>query len=1782
MSDVPSVPLEIDISEASLDRMAAKLAAVLERGVETGLSNARADFSRVTNSMQETLDRAARNMGRSLGRVLGQGPAFETMERQMDDVTRAVLRASQAFEAAGRSELERISLTARARERERALEISRRDELVQGEKQRTAIIEQEGKRQAIEAQRVAQLQVVNARAAGKQRVLIVQETLRTIARLERAFGATVAGIARTTTSAISRSFSGLGRLFARNNADIAGVGGLSSSLRTRESLISRSFSNQEKLLRQTATRQSEIITRINTQAARGVTGVVTGRGAGGGLLGPLAVGGGAGLLISAGFQRFSDLERINKQFIALTGSIEKANLLLEQAKEFAKTTPFDLVGVADLVKGFLAIGSSAEEAMKQVRVISDAVAFTGGGNDALTRIQRAIGQVVSAGRLQGDELNQLAENLPGLNIRQILANQLTGGNVRALVEMQEAGELTADKFVTGLITGLGSDPRLVGAAGELSKTLSGRFANLKESFADLGAALIGSVAGPLRTLASTTQTILQGLADFIKGENLSGGLIVLRDALQGVALGMLAVIAAKGAVEVVRLLTLSLSALLTPFGAVLLTAGIVGAAISVFARRSEDLREALVGLGRYIQTQGMRIWEALGEAFNRVVDAFTKTDEAVAATADTLERTAEPAGRRFRDIANRIKEVLFDITTFLTDRVIPAMATAVIFLGQRVGPAIRDAISAVRSGVEAVAHFVDQIAQRIRPALQPAIDGLRTLKLAIQDALGGDFSQLGDGFRAALAGLGTVIESTLGPVVTRVRGFIDNLFSGFTLGGLASNILNVVEEIGRILGSIVSNPIFLKALLGVAAAAALVALRFVEGLARGILANRTKIVELVGDLLRLALEAVVDNLIIFVPLALAAALLGPRLVALFRTGGTQAATAFSGGFVAQLGQRAGQQALLFRSIFDAQAFTKHAEQAAFSAAVAMQREFNRVNLLFRNAGQPASIPKGLGVTEQDLRVQQTRLRALEKAMGPAAFQALELRTRLSSVKDVLLAVGRAAAVEVPRNFSALRAAGGGVFSSLVGAFREAKNQLIGESTDAGIKIGAALGAAVRSTVSAALLGIGGFVAGRAEGQAGGSGLFAAISSGLLAGALTPGPAAIPVGVTVAGLSLIGAAFGRAGADAKKFREETKQAADALRNELIPAAEEGALKLDARGQIDTSGLADLTSTRALFFQQLGEDGEEAFRAIGASFDRDIKPLIERGGDLSTLGDRFKANFVAAATSSREFLALFKGADAEDARKFLTGESTGRDAFGTSLFTQRQFDFLDNLKDTLGDVDRAAGLAQDAVNELGEDIAIGKIKIAPTNDQLATFAGNMFRAGRTVGEVNAALERLGVTYRVDTSGTLTNVTDQFDDLNGVLDEQRTALGKISDQFDDLFGSGQTGFKDQLDSLVLAADSFRQQVADSVSDGVFDLIDQTNFRQGLDRLGSTFGEALRQGISEGVIVDEQTAREALAPFLFVASQGLPAEQQAALRKSFDDAVSGLTPLIDEQKATEAALAFNEAVAKVMAENQVTLDVAIRAVAADRAADISQDAAGRTALASGAIKIEDLIPSAAIETARTQAEAVGAAIPEGLISGATSDDALGRIGAATTQVADTAIAGARGRLQISSPSKVFVSIGRNISAGMSIGILTGKSAVINAAIAVASAAIKAAEDTLDSHSPSMEMFRIGAFMSEGLALGITSGTGRVMSAVTDLARLAAPGLPGLLPFGATTIPAPPSAARTAGGGTGGFTQADLITVGKAIAENVKPEVTMHNTFPEAQDSRATAADLAWRYAAI
>ncbi|MBP6728053.1 MAG: tape measure protein [Microthrixaceae bacterium] len=1381
----------------------------------------------------------------------------------------------------------------------------------------------------IEAQRAAQSQVIAQRQAGQQRLQITRYLFENIARLERGIGAAVAGTARTVVASVGRAFDSLVPKFRSSNRVF--TDGISTSLSQRESVMRRSFSRQERLLSESLSRQESTVRRINQRISTGVTGAVTGRGVGAGIAGVTGSLGVFGLL-SSGFQRFSNLERINKQFLALTGSIESTNLLLEQVKEFAKKTPFDLVGVADLAKGFLAIGTSTEDVLPRVQAIADAVALTGGGVDELNRIQRAIGQVVSAGRLQGDELNQLAENLPGLNIRQILADQLTGGNVRQLVEMQEAGEITSDLFVNGLITGLQNDQRLVGASEDLANTLSGRVANLKESFADFGASIIGVIAEPLKAATTIAQNALQGLADFIKGD-VSPALDLVRQGLKGAVIGLGAVVAVKGSIEFFRLLATTASLVLTPMGALLTAAAAIGAVFNLMYTRSPQLRMAI---------------EALGDRFRTVADNVGDgLAPVLAAVANFATNTVLPALDRLASfLAANLLDAFDAVSSFITDTALPALASFGNFVLTTAAPAIVAAGEFIAAAFRTATDALTEFAQIARPYIQPAIDGFQSLGKAIGDAFGGDFSNLASGAGGAAAGIGvsiakiaTTIGQALAPVGLKIIASLKNIFTEENLVEVGKAALKVIETIGYVLGNIVSDPKFITALAAVAAAAALVALRFAEGVAKGVAENLPELLSLaLGALKKVGSTLIAE--VLFDPgvlaLALTGALLAPKLIGAYKSFGEQGAAGFAQGFKSKLRS----QGDFLQGLFGGpRSVTNSATSKLFTEAQAQAATLQRTLRAFGSSTEVLLSPKSMkAATEEvenltrglsDAQVQGVLMRrSLGDAFAAVRTGASGVTTGVGTITGAFGDIGRRIGQSLQRASNALfefAAAGTrnqGIFRDVgikagdgvsvgflermrtgAGEIWDALQETFSGLQDAAAGNGEAIGSAIATGLT---VGLASFVAGRAEGQAGGSGALSAIGAGLT-GLAVGGPI---VGAAAAGISFVGTMFGKAAKKAADMKQRVADLAGTLKGELANGLKVGA-----------DGLASLVESldAAGFATKVGDS------------------LKSVQGDLLDLG-----------ITLEDVLSGFKAGDG------------GLDALGARVLGS-DADHETKMK-LLAALERSYGDVRQAVEDFNTE---------------RTFTGEAAR-DRSLSAEAARLEALAARYGevVPAAGELNTIFGEevqprfTEAMNAALDAAKLKADEVSQAIDRIFGNRDPeGLAASLDAAIVnVAGSFQGLTTEG------GIIDQANLNRALDNLRVQLSDATKAGINEGAIYDEQTLRTQTLSILGAALDGVENQSlRDAIAQTYEDGVANALPTLNTQNIFDqlaAGLSEEEVVVPATLDNR-----ALSAEAARLAAQAKQY--GTTAGANYGDGLDSGIRQK-VEKARRAAAAIAAAVQD------------------------------------------------------------------------------------------------------------------------------------------------------------------------------------------------------------
>ena len=198
-------------------------------------------------------------------------------------------------------------------------------------------------------------------------------------------------------------------------------------------------------------------------------------------------------------QKSAQFEKVKVRLNAMFGSVERGTDAFNTFNKIAATTPFTLQDVVEAGATLKAFGADAEALIKPV---SDLAAFMG---TTATEAAAALGRAFAGGAGAADILRE----------RGIL--QL----VRDSQGIKDLTKITLPEFRKALEKTI-TDPSVgvAGATDKLSKTLSGLFSNLADSFTRLMAA-VGDIAAGSKFRASVQflTNAFGSLADFLKEIN---------------------------------------------------------------------------------------------------------------------------------------------------------------------------------------------------------------------------------------------------------------------------------------------------------------------------------------------------------------------------------------------------------------------------------------------------------------------------------------------------------------------------------------------------------------------------------------------------------------------------------------------------------------------------------------------------------------------------------------------------------------------------------------------------------------------------------------------------------------------------------------------------------------------------------------------------------------------------------------------------------------------------------------------------------------------------------------------------------------------------------------------------------------------------------------------------------------------------------------------------------------------------------------------------------------
>lgn len=354
----------------------------------------------------------------------------------------------------------------------------------------------------------------------------------------------------------------------------------------------------------------------------------------------------------AAIKTAGELEQNAIAFKTMIGSADAAQKHLESLRDFAAKTPFQFTDLVLASKRMQALGFDAKQVVPILTNVGDAAAALGMGADGIQRIITALGQMQAKGKVQAEEMRQLAE--AGIPAWQILAKTLKT-DVAGAMKAVEDRTVDAATAIPALLAGMNA--KFGGLMEQQAKTLLGTWSDLKDkltfALTDVGTALLPIAK---RIMESVLKPMLAAVKD------LASWFGQLSPSVQNTILTLGALTAAAGP------LLLGISGLVTSLGALqtvlvalgplainpvaLAIAGLTGAVVVLYSAfrdlRAESERQQKV-FDDWIVSLGAGARTAKG-----VADAQQKINEA-------LEKgliSKETAAKALEMLADREKKIV--------------------------------------------------------------------------------------------------------------------------------------------------------------------------------------------------------------------------------------------------------------------------------------------------------------------------------------------------------------------------------------------------------------------------------------------------------------------------------------------------------------------------------------------------------------------------------------------------------------------------------------------------------------------------------------------------------------------------------------------------------------------------------------------------------------------------------------------------------------------------------------------------------------------------------------------------------------------------------------------------------------------------------------------------------------------------------------------------------------------------------------------------------------------
>ena len=355
-----------------------------------------------------------------------------------------------------------------------------------------------------------------------------------------------------------------------------------------------------------------------------------------GRMGATALVGSAAAAVGFGVKVASANEQARISFTTMLGSAQKAEVFLKDLQKFAASTPFEFPELQSAASSLISAGIEAGKVIPIMRTLGDVTSGMGTGSEGVKRATIALQQMSAAGRITGEDLNQLRD--AGIPVFDLLA-KATGKSKEAVVALAQAGKLGKKELglmMQALESGAGLE-RFSGLMDKQSKSLAGMWSTIKDTFGQGMAEVIAPSFPLIKSGMESLTKSLEGMFGWLKRNQdaLGTGLQIViaglkavapaAAAVAGVATAMWAAQKAAAAWSISQAVIgglmgksiAGLSALRTAFGGVAVSATAAGRAMKI-----AQLSIPVVGIALFAVTTALQFFASKSSDASAEADTF--------------------------------------------------------------------------------------------------------------------------------------------------------------------------------------------------------------------------------------------------------------------------------------------------------------------------------------------------------------------------------------------------------------------------------------------------------------------------------------------------------------------------------------------------------------------------------------------------------------------------------------------------------------------------------------------------------------------------------------------------------------------------------------------------------------------------------------------------------------------------------------------------------------------------------------------------------------------------------------------------------------------------------------------------------------------------------------------------------------------------------------------------------------------------------------------------------